>query len=297
MANNSKMPEQQEFSQRETPMRVICPALSRNGTDSMRKALETLGIGRTFHGFRLGERPECMDSWMDLVERKYPRSNHPRDVKPISTADFDRVIGDCGAVTDMPCAAFWRELMAAYPDAKVVLVERDVESWFRSFNLVVINGMMSLKGQLFANPLVAAFTGDRKIEMMFRVFLKYFHANNRDELARNARQIYIDHNSAIREVCRQEGRPILCYKLGDGWQPLCDFLEVDVPADLEFPSGNEAQSLYKFTHTIQRQRVFKLVGMIASRVIIVAGALGVAAIAWNNPQLMRDSFGSFLGYA
>ena len=35
-------------------------------------------------------------------------------------------------MTDAPCANFVDELIAAYPDAKVVLTTRDDEPWLRS---------------------------------------------------------------------------------------------------------------------------------------------------------------------
>lgn len=36
------------------------------------------------------------------------------------------------AVTDIPCVLFADELLKAYPEAKVVLTERDVEGWIKS---------------------------------------------------------------------------------------------------------------------------------------------------------------------
>jgi hypothetical protein len=216
-------------------------------------------MGRTFHGFRLGERTDDMPHWLKLVDSKYPRSNDPRDKKPISAEDFDHVIGDCGAVTDMPCAAFWRELMDAYPEAKIVLVERDVDAWFPSFKQIVVDGMMSRKGQIFANHWVGTFVGDLKIEMMFRIFLKYFEARDRHELAANAKRIYLEHNNAIKQACKEQNRPFLVYRLGDGWKPLCDFLEVDVPKNVPFPRGNEAKVMSELTHKIQWERIYSLV--------------------------------------
>jgi hypothetical protein len=35
------------------------------------------------------------------------------------------------AVTDMPAAYFAEELIAAYPDAKVILTVRNVDDWHR----------------------------------------------------------------------------------------------------------------------------------------------------------------------
>jgi hypothetical protein len=38
------------------------------------------------------------------------------------------------AITDIPCIAFVDELVEAYPNAKVVLTTRDVDSWLSSMN-------------------------------------------------------------------------------------------------------------------------------------------------------------------
>ena len=35
--------------------------------------------------------------------------------------------------------------MDAYPDAKIVLVERNIEAWYRSFEAVFIGGIFSRK--------------------------------------------------------------------------------------------------------------------------------------------------------
>ena len=42
---------------------------------------------------------------------------------------------------DPPAIAFAEELVDVYPEAKVVLVERDIDSWYSSFNAAVINTM------------------------------------------------------------------------------------------------------------------------------------------------------------
>ena len=48
--------------------------------------------------------------------------------------DFDKVIGDQVGITDLPAATFARELIAAYPKAKVILnVRNDRQRWASSF--------------------------------------------------------------------------------------------------------------------------------------------------------------------
>lgn len=51
--------------------------------------------------------------------------------KPFTREDFDKFLGDFDAITDIP-AWFPEDLVAAYPDAKFVLTERDPEAWRKS---------------------------------------------------------------------------------------------------------------------------------------------------------------------
>lgn len=239
----------------------------------MRRALEILGVGRTMHGFLLGTRPGDIEAWADLVELKYGR-NHA----VISAADFDRAIGDCAAVTDMPCSAFWPELMAAYPDAKIILVERPLKAWHASFRAVVVEGLFSRAGRFLASPLVARFAGDKMLPTMTRLFLAYFGARDADELDALAEQVYVEHNAAVREACRKQGREMLDYKFGSGWAPLCAFLGVpEPPKDVEFPRGNESHAMVKMTKQIQRQRIWQL-GSRLGMWLAVGGAAVVGRI-------------------
>ena len=48
-------------------------------------------------------------------------------------ADWDAIYEGYTATVDWPGAAFWRELAAAYPDAKVLLSVRDPQEWYESY--------------------------------------------------------------------------------------------------------------------------------------------------------------------
>lgn len=283
MAKASPIYGESKQGGRTVPMKVICPAMSRSGTGAMRQALEKLGVGRTYHGLRLGERPGDLDLWIDMADRKYSVQEDAR----VSIEDFDQVLGDCGAVTDMPCAAFWRELLDAYSDAQVVLVERDLETWYRSFNQAVIQGLFSMKGQILANHWVAKYIGYRNPELLHRLFLRYFQARNKREIAENAKGIYVEHNEAVRRICRQQERPFLDYKLGSGWQPLCSFLEVDVPKDGEFPRGNEAEVLLPFIHKAQRELLIRGASKLLKQSSLAAVVLSIGWVLWRRPGSLR----------
>lgn len=114
---------------RERPLQVLCLGLGRTGTDSLRTALLQLGYHDVDHGFRIVEAVGRSPQWcrLALAKRKFPNAAF------LNRDEFDKVIGDCEAVTDVGCAGFGVELLRAYPEAKVVLNRRrDIDAWYRS---------------------------------------------------------------------------------------------------------------------------------------------------------------------
>lgn len=65
--------------------------------------------------------------WLEALEAKYDGKG-----KPYGRAEFDKLLGHCQAVCNMPALCFAEELIAAYPEAKVILTVRDIDSWYRS---------------------------------------------------------------------------------------------------------------------------------------------------------------------
>jgi hypothetical protein len=85
----------------------------------------------------VNETPHRMNSWVALARRKY--FSNPQ---PISSADFDALLGHSVAVTDAAANCFAPELIAAYPDAKVILNMRsNLDAWNASVmsNIVGVN--------------------------------------------------------------------------------------------------------------------------------------------------------------
>ncbi|KAH6889401.1 hypothetical protein B0T10DRAFT_460066 [Thelonectria olida] len=48
--------------------------------------------------------------------------------------EFDKILGGYDAVADVLAICFVEELVAAYPEAKVIVSQRDVDSWLRSMD-------------------------------------------------------------------------------------------------------------------------------------------------------------------
>jgi hypothetical protein len=124
--------------------------------------------------------------------------------------------------------------MEAYPDAKVILVERDVETWYASMEAIwtttwgwrafliihVIGRLKGLQGGLTIR----------------KIMLGFYEAGNVGEMRHNARERYRSHYAEVRAAA-PEGH-LLEYKVEDGWGPLCAFLGKPVP-EMPFPHANK----------------------------------------------------------
>ena len=252
---------------RKVPMQVLSLGFPRTGTASMQSALRILGYDHTAHGFDLISHPEIGAPWMEAVDAKFLNQG-----KPYGRAEFDAFLGHCAAVTDMPCACFWEDLIHAYPEAKIVLVERDIEDWYRSFDATVLTELFSRVADVIVNyiePLVGSLIGPMSRKLIYG----YFHASTLDEVRQNARGVYREHYRRIREAVPKER--LLEYRLGEGWGPLCDFLGKEVPDGLPFPRINEAAALRAKVREVQREK-FRTAGVALSRYLVPIVIVGIA---------------------
>jgi hypothetical protein len=112
---------------RKVPMKVLALGLGRTGTASLRSALIELGFTDTYHmmSASVENPPDCI-MWQDAFAAKYD------GIGTFGREDWDQLLGHCQAICDWPAVAFAKELIEAYPDAKVVLNDRDIDSWYES---------------------------------------------------------------------------------------------------------------------------------------------------------------------
>src|SRR5829696_4202978 len=103
-------------------LKVIGAGFGRTGTLSLREALVRLGFSPCDHMLENFEHPERFALWHDAFRRK--QAGEPIDWRPL--------LAGYRAIVDWPGAYFWRELIAAHPDAKVILTVRDPSRWYES---------------------------------------------------------------------------------------------------------------------------------------------------------------------
>ena len=112
---------------RTVPMKVLALGLGRTGTASVRTDLQEFGFKDCYHmmSASVENPPDCL-MWSDALAAKYD------GVGSFGREQWDQLFGHCQAVCDWPCVAFAKELIEAYPDAKVLVTTRDVDSWHAS---------------------------------------------------------------------------------------------------------------------------------------------------------------------
>jgi hypothetical protein len=100
-------------------LEVIGPGFGRTGTNSLRLALERLGLGPCHHMHELSLHPAQVPRWVAAARGE-----------PV---DWEAVFAGYRAQVDWPGARYWRTLAEVFPDARVVLSVRPSDAWYRSF--------------------------------------------------------------------------------------------------------------------------------------------------------------------
>ncbi|KAI9711708.1 MAG: hypothetical protein M1820_001852 [Bogoriella megaspora] len=111
---------------------------------AIKQALEILDIP-CWHGVTAFSRISDCPEWQAALEAKFFHKG-----TPFSRERWDHLLGEFGAVSDVPAIALAEDLISAYPEAKVILVERDHDRWHSSFNEAVVGPVWNPVLQLIA---------------------------------------------------------------------------------------------------------------------------------------------------
>jgi hypothetical protein len=193
-------------------MKIIGAGFGRTGTVSLQQAFEHLGYP-CYH--------------MQEVMRAYDRGHVEQWDAALggNNVDWQQLFSGYEATVDFPACVFYRELMAAFPDALVVLSIRDPQRWWASYSKLI--GLVS-KTRLF--NFVPMF---RKFGAMNTHLIDYVFDGSLDKDDCIAR--YIQHIEEVKATVPKER--LLVYSVTEGWEPLCEFLGHPVP-QIPFPHAN-----------------------------------------------------------
>jgi hypothetical protein len=205
---------------------LIGAGLPRTGTLTQKLALEELGLDPCYHWVNVIADLDQVGLWDRALDGETP---------------WEEVFAGYRSSVDWPGGYFYRELMDAYPEAKVLLSVREGEAWERSFRETI---WTMCKGQSLM-PLLARARGEvdprwrRYMALVDRMFWgpQGTFATG-DEPAQLIEQM-VAHNEQVKRAVPAER--LLVWEVGEGWGPLCDFLEVDVP-DGPLPHANDRET-------------------------------------------------------
>lgn len=262
---------------RTKPMRLLNLSLSRSGTMSMREALHTLGIP-TYHFVDIMSQPADLHYWNSFMERKYPGISYhtnptnpdpvPIDaqVPPPSRAEFETILIQYSALSDMPACYLGPELVAAYPEAQVIIIQRPFEKWYRSFRPVIYDNLADWKARI--GRYIAPDTLGLMIYNAVCCIRGPWGCRSAtpEEFDRLAAQKYQEHYDGVKEFV-PKGK-LLEYTLGSGWEPLCEFLECEVP-DMPFPHVNESEEVMERAQVMMTLLLQRSLIKWATRAIVV----------------------------
>jgi Sulfotransferase domain len=212
-------------------MKLIGAGLPRTATTTQMIALEMLGFPCYHMRDMMADPATSIPQWRNALNGE---------------ADWDEIFEGKDSTVDWPAAYHWRELVDVYPDAKVLLSVRDADSWVRSMEQTITQVFMGdtlmyhlARAQYHVDPLYAAWI-DLLTEMNWSDERGAF-AGTSGEPAKMAEAMERWNQAVIATV---PGDRLLVWHPKDGWEPLCELLDVPVP-DGPVPNVNDTENFQK----------------------------------------------------
>jgi hypothetical protein len=210
-------------------MKVIGAGLPRTATTTQMFALEQLGHGRCYHmRDLLADLETGLALWESVAE---------------GNPDWERIYGDAESTVDWPSARFYGEMLDYYPDAKVLLSVRGSEEWASSMTKTVW-------GMFHGDSVIHHVSEARAaLDPLWRRYLDLmWHLSWDEKTGALAGDTSTEAglatamerwNESVKRTVPAER--LLVWNPSEGWEPLCAFLEVDVPAE-PLPRLNDTTS-------------------------------------------------------
>jgi hypothetical protein len=255
-----------------TALAVVGAGFGRTGTRSLKSALELLGLGPCYHMEDCLKRGDSA-RWI-LIEsavRRGDPSKLPREFSAIfrhspALSSGSARPGFLSAV-DFPASVYFKELMDAYPNVKVVLTVRDTaDVWYESTLATIFSSRMRSTfwwGGCFVPQLF------RSYQMVHAVMWNNprLFAGGLETKGREVYHCWIDH---VRASVPPE--KLLVYNVKQGWAPLCTFLGVPVP-DVPFPMVNDRAEFLAILDAVD-------IIMAVTLAVVVLLAAALARLFW-----------------
>jgi hypothetical protein len=189
------------------PLDVIGAGFGRTGTLSLKLALERLGFSKCYHMMELFGHPEHVPMW-SAAHRGEP-------------VDWEALYDGYRATVDWPSCNLWETHAKLYPNAKVILSLRDPDGWHKSVMNTIYRSSSAMRT-----------AGDPNLRRMgeWANEIVWKHVfDGRVEDRAHAINVFNAHNERVKATI--PSLRLLVFEASQGWEPLCRFLNVPVPAE------------------------------------------------------------------
>jgi hypothetical protein len=208
-------------------MKLIGAGLPRTATTTQMIALEMLGLPCYHMRDMMMDRAKAVPQWRAALEGNGP---------------WDELFEGKESVVDWPGSYHWRELMDVYPDAKVLLSVRSPESWVESMNNTISQVFVGdtlmhhlARAQYHVDPDFAGW-----IDVMSDMWDASGVTVGGDE--QKMASTMEEWNQKVIDAVPADR--LLVWHPKDGWEPLCELLDLDVP-DGPVPNVNDTENFQK----------------------------------------------------
>jgi len=200
-------------------LQVIGAGFGRTGTASLQAALNKLGFSPCYHMKDVMEKEGHIEFW--------------HNAKCSDVVDWENFFQGYQATVDWPSTFFYKELMAAYPDAKVILTTRDPERWYTSsYDTIYQDQLHPEMFEEYGWPI--------ELDTMLKAVVWQGTFQDKFEDKDYAIECFLRHNEEVKQFVPSER--LLIYEVNEGWEPLCNFLNVLSLPDEPFPHANSTEN-------------------------------------------------------
>ncbi len=227
-------------------MKVICAGWGRTGTRSLKYALEHITGEPSYHMQNI------------LLNKKDAKKWHNSIFKHNEKFDWEDIYKGYGACLDFPSCNYYKELMDYYPDAKVILTVRDSESWIKSWNVLNNQILKSFTFRFLAKIPRTSFKLQKDIhnKMILGSDGAFQGAKSDEERMKK----FEEWNKSVIEYVPKDR--LLVFQVKDGWAPLCEFLNAEIP-DMPFFYKNKTKNMGHMSRFINTMFVLLIITILS----------------------------------
>ena len=193
-------------------LKIIGASFGRTASLSLKKALEILGYTNCYHMSEVVTKPEHSELWLRAWKREFI---------------WDDIFDGYQAAVDWPVAAFWPQLMEAYPEAKIILSTREPEAWYESAKNTIFKSMdegINSKNQAI-----------RKRILMAKEIIVDGTFNGKLNDKKHCIKIYNENIARCKKEVDSDR--LITFNPKDGWDSLCKQLACPIP-NVDYPFIN-----------------------------------------------------------